>query len=183
MTELRKICKILIGYGHQKKRKKFLNKSKEECKKEIIQLWSSCPTCNEAIEGGNFENMDHVCSVQCTSCLKRYRTEDKLWKHKEKHGRCQQTLKPTYFCDFCKKSVKHFARHKREAHGIGKPVVFPCSTCGKEFVRKFDLKKHMPKCRCPSNCPVQCDGCPMRYETVQKLRNHKQGGRCKKYLL
>ena len=126
----------------------LLSKSKEEHKKENIQLWSSCLTCNEAIEGNNFD-MDHFCSFQCTSCLKQYRTEDKLLKHKEKHGRGQQTLTPTYFCNFCKKYVNNFARHKREAHRIGKPVIFPCSTCGKEFMRKFDLQKHMPKCRCP----------------------------------
>ena len=166
-----------------KENKVLLCKSKIEYKNKNVEVWSSCPTCNKVIEGSNLDNIDHVCSFQCNSCLKQYRTEDKLLKHKGKHSRCPKTLKPTYFCYVCKKSVKKFACHKREAHRIGKPVIFPCSTCGKEFLRKFDLQKHMPKCRCPSNFPIQCDGCPMRYETVEKLRNHKKGGRCKKYLL
>ena len=120
--------------------------------------------------------MDHVCSLfsfQCTSCLNKYKTNDKLRKHKEKHDIYKPLSNPSHVCGFCKMPVRHLIRHEWEAHRIGKPRFFPCTNCGKEFTHKFDLAKHMPRCRSSFKFPVQCDACPLRYK-IKKTNKEPQ---------
>ncbi|KAL7015646.1 hypothetical protein ACKWTF_016568 [Chironomus riparius] len=105
-----------------------------------------CNTCNKTFakrcyftQHNKTAHVGHK-PFKCVKCGKKYQTQELLHDHMDKHG----SDKP-FKCEIsnCPKSFNHKTDLKRHSilHTAEKPHV--CQQCGKGFVRKDHLQKHM----------------------------------------
>ena len=109
----------------------------------------------------NHQRVVHsVNPTQCTVCSKEFRNEQKLKRHQKK---------PVYNdCDLCDRkfcSDKDYSYHQIVDHHANPQK---CKTCGKEYERLSELKKHALKA-----VPQACDLCNQILCTLSDYNTHR----------
>lgn len=111
-----------------------------------------CPKCGTLIKNNtHFHRHVKRCGTedhraQCPFCCKSYSRNDDLKKHLKQHHpqpAPTTTPSPTFTCEKCQKTFCYqtaFNVHKQNC-GLDKP--FKCTICGKCFVKKATLEKHL----------------------------------------
>nr|XP_006812793.1 PREDICTED: zinc finger protein 729-like [Saccoglossus kowalevskii] len=106
-------------------------------------------------------------SIECKKCGQRFASQHSFTRHMEAHAENEQ-----YKCPYCEYSCKNMTLLKRHlSKHIGKKhTTLKCEQCGKEFLRKSRLDRHM---LIHSDVkPFKCKHCEKRYYTVGNLKKH-----------
>ena len=110
-----------------------------------------CPKCGVLIKNStHFHRHVKRCEtdehrVQCPFCSKSYSRNDDLKKHiKQKHPQPTTAIpRPAFTCEKCQKTFCYQTTYDLHCKHCGIDKPFQCSTCGKCFVKKATLEKHV----------------------------------------
>jgi KRAB domain-containing zinc finger protein len=108
----------------------------------------------------------------CDICGFETKMKTDLNRHKQrKHHK--KTLK-CKFCDYCCRSKERLERHIDSKHqDVGGALSYICSECGKGFIYKNSLTKHL-RMDHEKNTPFNCEHCTKSFVTESVLKWHKK---------
>lgn len=130
----------------------------EICEKRFL----SQHNLNQHMTIHNRDPKDLVCHI----CQWEFKERSNLKQHLESHGNNKTT------CAVCNKVLSHRYLHEHlKIHSGNKE--FQCSTCGKTFVSKERLKRHMVR-HYAGEPKYKCDLCPKAYTRSDKLLYHRR---------
>jgi len=104
----------------------------------------------------------------CPSCGKGFCTPTSLKSHREN---VHEKLKK-YTCKVCGKTYGNQGNlyvHNQRHH---ERYNFFCDTCGKQFCRPFELRRHMAVKHGEGEMPYPCDQCEKKFFEPKELRSH-----------
>jgi len=104
----------------------------------------------------------------CPSCGKGFGTPISLKSHREN---VHEKLKK-YTCKVCGKTFGNQGNlyvHNQRHH---ERYNFFCDTCGKQFCRPFELRRHMAVKHGEGEMPYPCDQCEKKFFEPKELRSH-----------
>lgn len=101
----------------------------------------------------------------CHVCGWTFKERGNLKQHMESHGNNKTK------CEICNKvvSIRYIQEHKKIHTGTKD---FQCSSCGKQFISRERLKRHMV--RHFPEAKYKCDLCPKTYTRSDKLLYHRR---------
>ena len=134
----------------------------------------SCPICQKNfickksvklhVQSVHFKEKPHLCS----ECGKGFCTPTSLRTHREN---VHQKLKK-YVCKLCNKAYGNQGNlyvHNQRHH---QRYSYMCFTCGKQFCRPFELRRHMTVKHGIGALPHACDQCDKAFFEPKELKNH-----------
>lgn len=149
----------------------------------------NCLRCGLIFEGRRsfFQHRSEVHWLPCEECCHRFPSQEKLWKHQQKH---------VEICSICGKIVKNLGQHiklhlkpfscphgcaerfsikqllKRHVklhHEVGKKKNFSCNHCHKKFIDGSNFRRHI---LVHKKKQFQCGKCGKMFRRTSSLKLH-----------
>ena len=179
--------------------KKVYNKSEKESHKCVMYTCEACGSQfnSLAIVKKHYQNVHQkgMFVFTCEKCGAICDSEAQLKDHKKiKHSGqvhlCQhcdkqfpiitllkthlKTHEKKYKCQICEKEVRKLEQHIQIMHTDEKDMKIRCSTCGKGFINKMQLRRHEMNVHLKQK-PYECRfGCKIRYNDSSNRNAHEK---------
>ena len=106
----------------------------------------------------------------CDLCHLKFLNQSRLLLHQEIHN-------PQRTCEHCSKTLKSKQLFNVHIQRCRNEFKFPCATCGKKFVLKWKLDRHLVVHTGAK--PYSCEHCAKKFSWRETLRNHVKSDVCK----
>ena len=146
--------------------------------KHITTRNVACSICDKTFRCESDKEVHHRMlhepkPFSCNRCKARFVSDTNLTKHKCREDK-GLTPVPCPRCDKTLRNTTEQKMHLKRVHGEGDCPIVICQECGKEFVRKGELSRHMVMHNNNGKKNFQCQDCNKAFARTESLKKHVQ---------